>query len=138
MGQENVQVSQKSLWTLWMTMTCAVFIYGGIGYFVRKLGSAAPSPELLPMVAPVFFGMATLETLALYLFFPRFARKSTYSSYSILRWAFAESIGVNGLVLFILGASPLIFVVFLAWSLLLNLSMMPSDEDRDRFESLRT
>ncbi len=138
MEQDKGQDPPSPLWILWGMMTGSVFFYGAVGYFLRKSGVIAPSVELLSLLMPAFLLLAAVEAMALFLVFQKFVvRKVTYSSYSILRWTLAESIGIYGLILFVLGGSRLIFGGFLGGSLLLNLVMMPSAEDRDRFDSLK-
>ena len=129
--------SQKTLWLFWAVFTYSIFIYGLVGYWVRRSGGNAAFGGLLSMLIPTFLSLASLETGALFLFMPQFAGKTTYFSYSIIRWALAESIGAYGLVLFMLGASRVIFGIFLGWALLLNLMMMPNKNDRNKFVLLK-
>ena len=129
--------SRKTLRLLWAAFTYSTFMYGLIGYLVRRSGVTATSGELLSMLTPTFLSLASLETGALFLFMPQFAGKTTYFSYSIIRWVLAESIGIYGFVLFVFGVSPTIFGIFLGWALLLDLTMMPNKNDRNKFELLK-
>ena len=136
MSPSEEEKSRKTLWVFWGAFTYASFFYGVIGYWVRCSARISVSGELSSMLIPVFIGLALMETIVLFLLMPRFAQKTSYSSYCILRWALAGSIGVYGFVLFVLGASWVILAIFLGWALLLNLILMPTQNDRDKFEQL--
>lgn len=129
--------NQTVLWILWGALTASLGMYAVVGYLIQQWLSRSLAIELPS--AFVFFcgGMALVKTIVIFTCGSLFAKQGNYQTYSILRWALAEAIGIYGFALFVLGASWTVFGTFLAWALLLELRLMPTADDQQRFEKLQ-
>jgi hypothetical protein len=125
---------QAVLWILWGAFTGSLFIYALVGYLIQQLSERPPVSELLSLLIPVFGGIALMAAILPFALGPTIAKQANYQAYSIIRWALAEAVGILGLMLFILGASWLIFAAFLGWALLLELRLRPTPDDREQFQ----
>ncbi len=137
MNPPEEEKSPRTLWLMWGAFTYSVLIYGVVGYLVRRSSSLSLATEMLPILTPLFSVIGLAETSAVFYFVPSYFKTKSYVSYCMIRWALAEAIGTQGLVLFLLGTSWMIFGTFLGWALLLNFMMMPNENDRSKFNSLR-
>ncbi len=123
--------SMQTLWVLWGAFVSSLAFYGGVAFLVSEQGWALGAPGLLSLLIPLFGAMAALEALFLILFFPRLAGKMDYTAYCILRWAMADSIGIYGLILFLLGASWDVLGAFIGGALFLNVLFRPSSLEKE-------
>ncbi len=132
------EMSPRALWLIWGGLTYSLLFYAVIGYLVRRSNSLPLATEMLPVLVPLFIVLGLVETSAVLYFVPKYFKAKNYASYSVTRWALAEAIGVHGLILFILGTSWMFFGTFLGWALLLNFMLMPNENDRNKFNSLKS
>ncbi|GEM_PF-4919340 len=129
--------TQRLSWLVWFQFVLTLVILAAVGFVIGPAGAAGVPAESAGLLVPVFIGAGGLGTVILFALSPALARsvKGNYFSYVLVRGAFAESIGVYGFVLYLLGASRNLFPVFLVWSLALLVLVMPSSADQDRFNS---
>lgn len=121
-------VPMRTLNILWLAMLATVPVVGIAGWLAANPGASDPETVgLMSMVLPV---LALVET-AVVVVLPRFI-KGPYHTTCIIRWALAESIGVYGLVLLILGGSTWIPLGLMGWSFLLIALLGPSREALER------
>ena len=127
--------TQRLSWLVWFQFVLTLVIFAGVGFFIGPAGTAGVPAGSAGLLAPVFIGAGGLGTVILFALSPALARssKGNYLVYMLIRGAFAESVGVYGFVLYLLGASRNLFSVFLVWSLALLILIMPSSADQDRF-----
>jgi hypothetical protein len=126
----------RTLWILWSGMLSSVLLYALVGFFLRPGGSAGTGgspPALVNVIAAgaVFLAATSIGLRGM------LARSTSYRSYSIVRWALAEAIGVAGLVLSLLGARFNVFAAFIGVAILLLLVHRPSPSVRSEYEQLR-
>lgn len=137
MGSKNAS-EHPTLLVLWGAMLMSLFVYVAIGLFVFPQRKTPPvDPKMIEVMQIALGALSLISTLAIFGLLPRLAKKAGYLVFCTLRWAFTESIGIFGLVLFFLGCSQTVFFTFAVWSILLMLLLFPSDSDRKRFERLQ-
>lgn len=125
---------RQVLLKVWIGLVVLLFALTGAGFFLVSLRKAPPVDPKMVLVLEVALGALSLITaIVIYGLLPYMARKIGYFLFSTLRWAFAASISLYGLVLFLLGASKLVFLCFLGGSLLLLILLFPRERDRLRF-----
>ena len=128
--------TQQKVWFFYGLMISAILLYVLVGFLSRS--SVVAASELsLRFMARAFMVVAGIETIIVLVLLPRFAGKMPYLTYGIVRWAMAESVAVEGLVLFYVGAGQGLFLVFLGWSLALMLLCAPTEADREKHELLQ-
>ena len=89
----------------------------------------------MPML--ILSGISLGATILIFASGSLFARSRNYLFYGLTRWSFAEVAGILGLTLFYSGASWAIFGIFLGWSALLLLALMPTQRDQEQFQKLK-
>lgn len=115
-------------WIIWGVLLLSIFLYGGFGLFLlqaREVGGQVPLPLLLALAVA-----AAAESGAI-LAVPRLMPAAPPPTRSIVRWALAESIGLYGLVLGVMGAAVPVVLGFVGWSVLLMLLLRPATRAED-------
>jgi hypothetical protein len=121
-------------WILWGAFVFSHLVFVVIGQVARDPG-AALSPEELQPILITMSGVA-IGVVAFSLgMAPRIFAKAPYFTFLILRFAFAESVTIFGLVLAFMGADWRVPVTFAAFGLLLHALAAPTEADRRRHES---
>ena len=131
-------MNMKTLWSIWSSFVYALVIYGGLGYFLRPQSSNPDGLVFLSTLMLVFGVLVLFQTLFFLFGFPQLASRMQYSTYCLVRWVCAEAIGAYGLVLLLQGASVQMGVVFIGWAFLLEMVLMPTGKDRERYEFFRS
>ncbi len=125
---------RKLLLWIWVGLFALLFVFAGLGLALVSSRKAPPVDPKMILVLQIALGALSLATaVVVYGLLPYIAKRIGYFLFTTLRWAFSVSIGVYGLVLFLLGASRLAFFSFLGGSLLLLLLLYPSERMRRRF-----
>lgn len=135
--EEERSENQAVLWILWGALVGSLCTYAAVGYLIRQVWDQPLAPETLSVLIPTFGGMALLITTVIFALRPVLTKQTTYQTYSIIRWALAEAVGILGFVLFVLGASWTVFGTFLGWAFLLELRLMPTQDDQGQFQRLK-
>lgn len=128
---------KKIVWIVWFALVNSLFVYLIVGYFVRQSNQAMVNNDILPVLTPILAAISFVISVLIFLLSPKLAKKRNFFTYCIFRWAFAESICIYGLVLFILGATWYIFGSFFILSLFLFMILMPTQATLDRFNYLK-
>ena len=135
--EPKVGLPSGKAWLLWIAISGSLLIYAVVGVIVRQNNSPDTDPGLFTVLIPALILVSATETMLVLTVWGRlFARKSSYLNYCVVRWALAESVGIFGLVLTILGASTIICASFFIWSALLFVLLAPTRGDRQRFANL--
>ncbi len=133
---QNQGDSETEIRFHWLVSVFALFLYGFVGNMLRQLSGKIslqiPSSVLL-VIASFLSLMVTILTFR----GPVVSRVKNYGKFCIFRFAFAQAIGIYGFILFLFGASWLVFGIFLAWALVLELLVAPTQGNRARFLQTR-
>lgn len=129
---------QTVLWMLWGTILGTLGVLGGVGFFLREsdILTAPLTPEDLAVLTPIFSILAVSITAAIFAGAPMLAKHANYQVYSLSRWALAETIGIVGFVLSLLGVSWNVFSAFLGWALFLTFYLRPTADAHHQFQQL--
>ena len=100
-------------------------------------------PEGIPSVILTGVLVLLASASAFLLFFgpfaaAEFAKRNSYEVYSLVRWAFAESIGIYGFLTFLLTGSWAVFILSLALSFSLLMVFMPKPVALERYKGFRS
>ena len=131
-AKPNPEQTKKTLWILWAALLASMGGYAALGLIIRSQSPAiSGEPSYTTLIIPLFI-MALLQTAFVTTFWsklltPPHGELSAYSAPFIIRMALSESIGILGLLLFMTGASIEILFGFLAWGVLLQLSLAPTE-----------
>ncbi len=123
-----MEIEKKSsnvLWAVWAAMFQSVLLYLGIGYLMRKNGAVQANGNI-EQLTMILAAAALAQTAVNFLVLPKRAATMEPLAYWMMRWAFAEAIGIYGLVLFILGAPWVIFGAFAGAALALLILLRPA------------
>lgn len=120
------------LWFLWLVNIFALIIYAFIGYRIRALSNGLLL-EIPNQLFTAIFVILGIGNTAFSFFGPFVSKVNKFEQFCLLRFAFAEAIGVYGFFLFICGASWTTFGIFLGWSLMLQLLVAPTESNRQGF-----
>ncbi|TNE48766.1 MAG: hypothetical protein EP343_15260 [Deltaproteobacteria bacterium] len=125
---------RKLLFRIWVGLLALLFVLAGVGLALVSSRKAPPVDPKMILVLQIALGALSLATaVVIFGLLPYIAKRIGYFLFTTLRWAFSVSIGLYGLVLFLLGATRLAFFSFLGGSLLLLLLLYPSEKIRLRF-----
>ena len=131
-------MQEQRLWITWASMLGSLAIYGALPFFIPSLGAESREPQIVLIAALGFVGltegMATLVIRQIALVRPiRFGTLDLKSAIgaerffriSIINWALSSSIGIYGLVLFVLYGALELFYPFLVVAALLLIYHAP-------------
>lgn len=137
LGQQQA-ADHTVLWIIWGAMTGSLGLYALVGWFVQSTLPRSAPAEFLSLLIPLFGGLSLVISFVIFSARSMLAKLThyQYQPYSIIRWALAEAVGIHGLVLCLLGALWKIFTAFLAWAVLLQLRLMPTQDDQAQFARL--
>ncbi len=117
--------STVALWALWFAMFQALAVYLAAGYFIR-INSGAPEPPVsLGVLAALLTALSAGMTAVNFLVMPKLASKMQETAYYLTRWALAEAIGIYGLILFLMGASWVVFGAFIGAAMAVMIALKP-------------
>ncbi|MBM4255679.1 MAG: hypothetical protein FJ147_07255 [Deltaproteobacteria bacterium] len=133
MEEAPAQMKLQPLKVLWMAFVGTVAIYIVIAYL---LGWEREPASDLSFMLPIASVAAAVVTSFAFLGGKLFAQME-YQSYCIVRWAMAESVGILGLLLVVLGSAKNTALAFFVWSLLSFLRLRPTPEDYLQYLRLR-
>jgi hypothetical protein len=119
-------------WILWGAFVLSHLTFVAVGQLSAP-ESALPPDELQPLVITLS-GVAVGIVVFSLTMAPRVFSRSPYLTFSLLRYAFAESVTMFGLVLALMGADWRIPVTFAAFGLLLHALAAPTAADERRHE----
>jgi len=116
---------------IWFALLASIGMYAVFGLVILKPGMMAQSmpPDQLNVVALALAGVSVMSAGFAFMA-PRFLGKMPGFSLQILRWALAESIAVCGVLLRMLGGGTNWFLMFIAVSALLMLTLRPGQEEQ--------
>ena len=126
---------EKPLNIIWAAFFTASVIYAAVGWVLNQSPRDPINQEILNWVQ-IFLGMSSgLLILTAFLLRQAIASLSrrSYRNYCIVRWAMLETIGVFGLVQFILGGHFEVLLLFCAVALLSLGAARPGPADRAAF-----
>ncbi len=130
-SSERVEQQLKVLKILWVAMLMSVGTYAFVGVVLSQ-----KKIEVNPMLPTLLYGFgavgAILTVVHLNVLF-RFREKMAYFIFTLIRLVMAESIGVFGLVLLLMGATQTVFFGFLGWAILLILLSFPAADKAKPF-----
>jgi hypothetical protein len=116
----------KTVQIIWSSFIAALMIYATLGFFISFQSPQPPQTILVGIFALLSAGQTGMIFIIKKL---RIAK--TYTSYALVRCAFAEAIAIYGLVARFLGMPIAFMAIFLIWSLTLLLFVVrPSEADR--------
>jgi len=133
------EIPGQTLWIIWLAMFGSVFLYLMIGIMARQQGFAAQMEENVELVRWILLAVSLGETgLVFFLpLLPSFA--PSFGTLSIIRWALTEAIGIYGMVLYFIGDSVWVLLIFCAWAAMQMAVLAPSRDaarrHRERQES---
>ena len=126
MKDDALVQQQKTLFIIWLALLSSLGVYGLIGSMVLQPSEDAVVP---PMLAEVLIGVVVSEMVVIFAVLPKLLKPKNLqaaTTFFIVRWALAESIGIYGLVLHILGGSALHLWGFLGAGAFCMLMLHPS------------
>lgn len=118
--QQNIRL------ILWAALLTSLLMYGGIGYVLQG-ARQHPQSDALPLMIQVLSGVAVLITGMIFLL-PRLLGDAPQANRDLVRWALAESIGLFGLVLSMLGATHTVLFGFIGWAVVLLVALFPRNQ----------
>jgi hypothetical protein len=120
-------------WILWGAFTFAVFLYGGVGFYLRS--QAEPPEGVDPAVLALLgvgLGAGMTASLIITLGTPLAApRIGNWQTWLIMRLALAEIPAIMGFAAFFMGGTSVGFLALLIWSFGLMMLCMPTSRDRE-------
>lgn len=117
-------------WLLWGAFVFSHVLLTVLGQFAPP-DAAVPPEELQTMLIALGGAGVGVVVFALGMA-PRMFAKAPYLTFLILRFAFAETVTIFGLVLAFMGADWRVPVTFTAFGLMLHVLAAPTDADRRR------
>jgi hypothetical protein len=126
---------EKPLNIIWAAFFAATVIYAAVGWLLDQTPRDPINQEILNWVQ-IFLGMSSgLLILVAFLLRQAIAALSghSYRNYCIIRWVLLETIGVFGLVQFMLGGYFEVLMLFIAVALLSLGAARPGLADRAAF-----
>lgn len=137
MDQTRNQPPAQIAWVIWAALLASIIMYVGIGLFLRQQGGGAQFAGELGVLRVALL-VASFGVSAVNLLLPRLiGRNLQFFQLSIMRWAFSESIAIFGFVLFFLGDTLEVFLLFVAWALGFFLLLAPTRSARQRHAQTR-
>lgn len=133
--------TKQTIWILWGAMFFSLFIYAGVSFFLKDTPVEGQNdPMMLTIIFSVMaFSMAVMGVLARPFYLKRLGTNKdrntvmqTYTTGSIISWALINSVGVDGLVLYVLTKNETLFWAFLGSACLLHLIVAPSNRKIDQ------
>ncbi len=126
---------EKPLHIIWAAFFVATLVYAGVGWVLDQRPRDPLNQEILNWVQ-IFLGMSSgLLILTAFLLRQIIAALSqrSYRRFCIIRWAMLETIGVFGLVQFVLGGHFEVLLLFIAVATLSLVAARPGLADRAAF-----
>lgn len=120
-------------WILWGAFSISHLLFVVLGQFAPTPEAAVAAEELQPILIGLSGAAVGMVMFSLGLA-PRLFAKAPYFTFSILRFAFAESVTIFGFVLAFMGADWRVPVTFAAFGLLLHFLAAPTEADRRRHD----
>jgi|GEM_PF-6140957 len=125
-----------SLWVYWLVSVFALFIYGFLGAMLRRRSVEFPMPISVPLLLAILSVLGFMNTVLIFTG-PLVSKISNYGQFCTTRFAFAQATGIYGFLLFMRGTSWIVFGIFLAWALALELLVAPTQSNREKFLRVR-
>lgn len=153
--RDAIAKGMQTLWVIWAAMLGSLLIYILLCYQLGEGFKASSGPELpISLLRKILFGVAAVELIMTY-YLRRFMLKGRssaagahivrgsatmhqppfvghYTSVVIVSLAFSESIGIYGLVLFLLGGGFKTLYTFIGISALAMVFYRPKREEMER------
>jgi hypothetical protein len=123
---------KKTMWILWGALIFSMVLYGALGTFLHSQ-NALPQDEsqystlLIPIIILALLETAFITTFWDKILTPPHGEVLAFFTPFLLRMALSESIGLFGLMLCFIGAPLWVLFAFLAWGILLQVSLAPSE-----------
>jgi F0F1-type ATP synthase membrane subunit c/vacuolar-type H+-ATPase subunit K len=118
-------------WILWGSLGAAQLLFAILGQTL-PVAQAPIEPDLEIVLAAAFAGIALGTVGVAVAWAPRGLASQPYPTFVLVRMALAESIGILGLVLALLGASALPALGLAALGLVTHVLVAPTEADRNR------
>jgi hypothetical protein len=118
-------------------MVGMVCLYAVLSYWLSGEGQRAASDETQSLLVPVFAGVSAAAMIAVFSRGHLLAQRVGYRAYCLIRWVVAETVGLFGLVLAIVGATNTVTIAFCGWSLLSLFRLRPTPDDFRRYRTAR-
>jgi hypothetical protein len=128
----------QQLWVVWACLVISLFIYGAIPLLLQPPPVPPPPPQAILIGALAFVGLMTAAATILLRRFAILqpaqsgtlditteAGAARFFTISLLAWVLSESIGIYGLVLFLLYRVPALLYPFLSAAVLLLIFHAP-------------
>jgi len=106
-------------------------LLAGIGVFMQMSGGVEIADGAMDLMLPVLGVVAVSTLVATFTAVPMFLGDSPYQVYMIMRFAFAESITIFGLVLAMSGVPLEYCAAFWGVGLATHLTLAPTQRDRE-------
>ena len=133
MAQENKDPGAQVMFIIWLAMLISQLAMFGVGQFLASTATSSTSPDDLEVMAIAFTGVGVVTALASALGVPILFRGQNYQTIMILRFAFAESATIFGLLLAMLGAEMSWVYILTGLGLVAHLTAFPTQRDREAY-----
>ena len=120
---------------LWAAFLVSHLLFVGIGTFIH--GTAEPAGEELELFTYILTGVGVVTALASGLAVPLFLAKTNFFTAVIIRFAFAESTTIYGLVLAMMGADLQWLYILAGLGVVAHVTAFPSERERDAHAARR-
>ena len=124
----------RILWFAFL-ISHATFVF--VGWFIRSQGDIPPAGDELELFTLILTGIGVVNAVASAVAVPMFMTKADFFTTLILRFAFAESTTIFGVVLTFMGADLMWLYILAAVGATAHIAAYPSEREFEAFERKR-
>ncbi|MCG3171913.1 MAG: hypothetical protein GMKNLPBB_00054 [Myxococcota bacterium] len=123
----------KFLWGAYLFITVN---FGFLAFIIRE-SRQTPPPPLPSFMLPLFAAMAAVFLLLIPALSPLLAKRTSYQTWCVVRWACAESAAAIGLAHHIIGGEHWTLIAFLGAAWVCQWRMRPGESSECAYNQLR-